>query len=1573
MLEFNPATGMVKIGKNIELTKYGNKYTITYYNTGSGTGPGSSSGSGSCLTIQITCNPDGLVTSIEDFNGKIISYEYDAQKCLSKVATKVENKVESETTFTYDPVRYLKDVKDSLGHVVAMTEYLNGRIWKVTDAAGNVTTYNFDVTQNQQTVIGPTGTTTIQLDGQGNILYEETPGGTKTFYTYKNNLPATKTVKTKNNNNDISLTTKYEYDGSGRLTKETDPQGNVTKNSYNEFGQLTATKRNGITVSSTQYSPETRLPITSTDANGNTTNYRYDGNNLTEIKSGNQTLVENRYNSSGQIEMTIANGRKTSFQYDAAGNCTETSYTELGKKISDSTEYDAMRRVIKRTRKVNDVLEWQSDTGYDSAGQVTSETNQYQTEVDKLTTRYRYDKCGRKVQTITQMMDSAGNKVDYFSENLYDAAGRITHTTENHTPENMPYFGTRTTYDADGRVTRTEHWKGMRLPVGTDGNVWISFLNTTGTMPQLAVNSTTYNTAGWVLRTVEQPGTDAAYTLETQYTYDNLGNVTQVKRQSPDETGTKKWLISQTLYDDLGRVLIATDTFLEGAALIYGTKTVYDEKGRVLKTVRLENVKLAIDVTNGKSTLTSEGTALHTSETRYDSAGRVAKTISPEGMTTSYEYDSLGRQTKTLTNSLQTVTAYDSMGRVAGVTVSDVANPTDKRTTSYLYDAYGNIVQTTNPDTKTIKATFNAQGQKVSETNQLNQTRTFEYDAQGRLTKVIMPACGTETLAQRTFTYAYNANGNQTSITDPLNHVTSFTYDPRGNQLTRTLPMNQVESCTYDNLGRQKTCTSFEGVVTDFVYDSFGRLSQKRFFPTATAYNNGTGTPTDTWTYKFDVFGREVESLAGVIKTVKTYDVQGRNLTSEQFNGATSVGKLTYEYDKFGRQSSAMSSATEKTTYTYDEQSRLKTVTDTRSSKTTAYEYDAFGNRSKQTVPSGFTTTYTYDKMNRLQVQETKTSAGALISQMTYQYTNLGQKSSVTEKHGTNTITTTWKYDDRGRATEENLVHYTSTLSQKLNWEYVTGSENRSKQTGVKGGVTTITTYVYDANDRLTSETTGSVTTTYTFTGTQLTGKTVSGVTTNYTFNLQGRMSGMTGPATLAFEYDANGNRVSQSVSGTRTDYLLDVLNLTGYSQVFAEKQGATLVNFYAIGTDIVSQYNPTNGVLYFLKDGLNNTRAMLSSTGTVSERYDYDAFGNAIGFTPSGSTKTKLLYCNESFDVNSGFYYLRARYYDPKVGRFNRLDPFFGNLNDPQSLHKYTYCHGDPVNNVDPSGMFLSPGLTLSMSIMGYLRGLSSGTGLSALTFLSYKILGYSIVSITTLVAATEITQGVRAGYYYLTTDNSSWRENQKGLAGEDIINHLRTLQVVLKEKWDTLSSSEKHDLINTFTTLYSPSPDHSWKENALFMHAWDINELTQDTTIGTVNPALPFCPKTVTVAGKSYVAPEVNYFLWGLINRLAYDDGINVTTTSRFAAENWVRMYRFNFYTDQVGTGGINGRTAWTVSGWNAGSSGDILVPCETALPNVTPNSTSYSGSLKIFLGDARNIRTSLSFNLNSTGSVQ
>ena len=114
-------------------------------------------------------------------------------------------------------------------------------------------------------------------------------------------------------------------------------------------------------------------------------------------------------------------------------------------------------------------------------------------------------------------------------------------------------------------------------------------------------------------------------------------------------------------------------------------------------------------------------------------------------------------------------------------------------------------------------------------------------------------------------------------------------------------------------------------------------------------------------------------------------------------------------------------------------------------------------------------------------------------------------------------------------------------------------------------------------------------------------------------------------------------------------------------------------------------------------------------STWVTGDTYVYDAFGILISST--GGTGNSYRYAGEYWDSDLGFYYLRARYYNPSDGRFITMDTFEGNQNDPLSLHKYLYCHANPVNGTDPSGLeFNLVSLGKTFAIQGSLGALVSG-----------------------------------------------------------------------------------------------------------------------------------------------------------------------------------------------------------------------------------------------------------------------
>jgi len=202
-----------------------------------------------------------------------------------------------------------------------------------------------------------------------------------------------------------------------------------------------------------------------------------------------------------------------------------------------------------------------------------------------------------------------------------------------------------------------------------------------------------------------------------------------------------------------------------------------------------------------------------------------------------------------------------------------------------------------------------------------------------------------------------------------------------------------------------------------------------------------------------------------------------------------------------------------------------------------------------------------------------------------------------------------------------------------------------------------------------------------------------------YEYNLQNRLAKVTTvdyvaatTTVVAYKYNCQGIRVTKiedpDGAPVVTEYLVDAYNHTGYAQTFEETTGAS-TTAYIIGDDVLAQATGTGetDIEYLLYDGHGSTRQMADDGGQITDAFSYDAYGVMLGGNPQTPAATNLLYAGEQFDTDAQQYYLRARFYNPLTGLFNRMDPYEGNIQDPQSLHKYLYCHANPVNSVDPSG----------------------------------------------------------------------------------------------------------------------------------------------------------------------------------------------------------------------------------------------------------------------------------------------
>lgn len=477
--------------------------------------------------------------------------------------------------------------------------------------------------------------------------------------------------------------------------------------------------------------------------------------------------------------------------------------------------------------------------------------------------------------------------------------------------------------------------------------------------------------------------------------------------------------------------------------------------------------------------------------------------------------------------------------------------------------------------------------------------------------------------------------------------------------------------------------TDFNGNSVFYDYDadataSVGSQNPVRYVYTPTGKIASISDSRGTTTYKYDVRDRLIS------RTDPTGSYTPNNATIE------------YGYDAAGNIIS-VTVPSGATNYTYDERNRLKTVT-APDSGVTSYFYDAAGNLSRTELPNGVVEVREYDDLNPLKLFEYRLQ-GTVISKFDYTLDAAGNRRVVTELNGRKVE---YGYDDLYRLTSETITDAVAG-NRTVSYTYDSVGNRLTRSDSVEGA----TTYVYDSNDRVKTEElkqNNVVARSYDYgyddnantrTRTQkdAAGNVVETVT--YTWNQENRLVGVlsSNGDGISYAYDADGIRVSKTINGVTTEYLVD--GNRDYTQVFEERVNDVLGASYVYGRDLISQERGVANSFY-LVDGLGSTRGLTNASGGVTDVYSYDAFGNLIGRT--GSTVNSYLYAGEQYDSNLGGYYLRQRYYDRYRGRFTAQDPFEGWMSDPMSLHNYLYAHANPVNAIDPSGLSTLVGSQLDL-----------------------------------------------------------------------------------------------------------------------------------------------------------------------------------------------------------------------------------------------------------------------------------
>ncbi|MEK6749870.1 MAG: RHS repeat-associated core domain-containing protein [Pseudomonadota bacterium] len=179
------------------------------------------------------------------------------------------------------------------------------------------------------------------------------------------------------------------------------------------------------------------------------------------------------------------------------------------------------------------------------------------------------------------------------------------------------------------------------------------------------------------------------------------------------------------------------------------------------------------------------------------------------------------------------------------------------------------------------------------------------------------------------------------------------------------------------------------------------------------------------------------------------------------------------------------------------------------------------------------------------------------------------------------------------------------------------------------------------------------------------------------------------------YTYDALGVRKSKTVNGQTTRYLTATIG--GLPHVLAETDAsgaAKRVYMYAGNQQIKQEGVPgdRSADAYLLHD--NNVGSLthaIGMQGNITAQFDYDAFG--VPTVKQGSVNS-YGYTGEEYDGEAGLLYLRARYYDPRIGRFISADSYLGRLAEPGTQNRYVYVQNNPLLMTDPTGNAVSVGV---------------------------------------------------------------------------------------------------------------------------------------------------------------------------------------------------------------------------------------------------------------------------------------
>ncbi|MFI7089663.1 DNRLRE domain-containing protein [Streptomyces anulatus] len=1116
----------------------------------------------------------------------------------------------------------------------------------------------------------------IRLDGYSADLFRKTSPEGRTWqfgYDSFGNLKTVTDPKGVATTTAGDYTSSYEYDALGQPTKSTDPNGNPT--SYGDFGPVgfPSTITDALNKTSAFVYDERGQVTRVTDALRKSTTQTYDtfGRPLGKTVPKDQasgamiTTPAPVYDPNDNVvSSTAPNGAVMSATYDAADQMTSSSDpkdTPTGPERRTDYAYDKTGHLRKTTQPKGTATAANPDDHvtthhYNEIYELTSVVN---FAGDKIS--YEFDDVGNLVTVIDPKKTATTDTTDYTSKTAYDLNHRAVSVTD-------PLGKTNSrTYDKDSLVVAAKDAENNETLITYDERGKKTQIRAphTGTSPNITYRTTkfAYDQAGNTVKVITPRGTETAaaddFTMRTEYDVMNR----PVKQFQPYDPADARYnnpnVYTQTSYDAVGRVEKTSTPPSEGQTARNDTLFSYYDNGWTKSTTDPWDIVTTYDYNElGRQTartLTSAGgssnrtmtwsfypdgklksksddgvpvgsgvTLVDNSDTQNTAAtGTWTKAVLTGQQGYDHQVHAAGAGTDAFTWTLNipkdgTYTAYVRYPQVAGAATAAkyTLTKSDGTTTDVTRD------QSKNASTWVSLGSF-AFTQGNAAKLQLFQNNTGAVVADG--VKLVRDNSADTDNEKRTSAYAYDANGNLTSIDDTTpgakidayaiaytgldqiqkvteslsgqeKKTTSYTYDSTGQPLSVTHP-DQFSQYTYDIRDLTKT-VSIGNTSTDPA-------------PRVTSY---------TYTDRGQVL-RETKANDNTVDYAYYLDGAVRSSTEKKAAG-TLVASHSYTYDAHGNVAQDVSKKMNadnhtayldsSTTHTYDPVDRLaRSVKTGNGAGTDTYVHDDNANVISQSV-KGTSTTFTYDRNRLLSTSVDGTS-------FQYNYDPFGRQETVT---GGGKVV--------GRSVYDGFDHVVE--SQKMDG---TGAMQSTK-------------YAFDPLGRTQS-------------------KTAEGKTTDFSYlGLSGEVLGeeVAGQLTASYQYSPWGERLSQvkrNTDGTTEDAYYSYNRRTDVEAVTdANGNTKSTYGYTAYGSDDTSEFTGADK-----PDAGNPGKEEYNPYRYNSKRWDTQSGTYDMGFRDynPGLNRftTRDMYTGALADMNLG------------------MDPYTGN--------RYAFTGGNPTSLVELDG----------------------------------------------------------------------------------------------------------------------------------------------------------------------------------------------------------------------------------------------------------------------------------------------